>query len=123
MTERGRLEDQLTRIQGDLDKASHAFESSVDTLTELLGSGDTTAINTAKDAMQMWGETVRSRTEEQRALQRRLEHLTSAELTHGAIRAARSASRAARATFWVAVFAMVASTAATIMAALVATAR
>jgi hypothetical protein len=108
MSERARLEVQLEQIQGDLDKASHAFESSVETLTELLGSRDTTRISAEKDALQLWSETLRTRAEEQRAIQRRLEYLTSRDLTRGAIAAARSCSRAAWATFLVALFAMVA---------------
>lgn len=113
----------MEKIQGDLDKASHAFESSVQTLTDLLGTKDVARISAEKDAMQLWSETLRSRTEEQRAIQRRLEHLTTRELTRGAISAARSSSRAAWATFWVALFAMIASTTATIMAAVIASAR
>ncbi len=123
MTERARLEDRLEWTQGELDKASHAFESSVQTLTDLLGSKDTTRISAEKDALQLWSETLRTRTEEQRAIQRRLEFLTSRDLTRGAIAAARSSSRAAWATFWVALFAMVASTTATIMAAVVSNTR
>jgi hypothetical protein len=91
----------------------------VETLTDLLGSKDATRIGAEKDALQLWSETMRTRTEEQRAIQRRLEYLTSRDLTRGAIAAARSSSRAAWATFWVALFAMVASTTATIMAAVV----
>ena len=123
MTERTRLEDRLEQIQGDLDKASHAFESSVETLTDLLGSKDATRISAEKDALQLWSETLRSRAEEQRAVQRRLEYLTTRDLARSAITAARASSRAAWATFWVALFAMVASTTATIMAALVSNAR
>jgi hypothetical protein len=103
MTERANLEDQLNQIQGDLDKASHAFESSVETLTELLGTRDTERINAAKDAMQMWSEKVRILTEERRGTQRALE--------------------AAWATFWVALFAMIASTTSTIMAAVIVSAQ
>jgi hypothetical protein len=123
MTERANLEDQLNQIQGDLDKASHAFESSVETLTELLGTRDTERINAAKDAMQMWSEKVRILTEERRGTQRALEHLNTRELTRGAIGAARASSRAAWATFWVALFAMIASTTSTIMAAVIVSAQ
>jgi len=122
MTERARLEEQLHRVQGDLDKASQAFESCVQTLQGLLGSRDTVRISTEKDAMQLWSETIRVRTEEQRAIQQRLEYLTATELARGATVAARSTSRAAWSTFWVALFAMVASTAAAVMAAVIASA-
>jgi len=122
MTERARLEDQLHKIQGDLDKASQAFESCVQNLQGLLGSRDTGRIAAEKDEMQLWGETIRVRTEEHRAIQQRLEYLTATELTRGATVAARSTSRAAWATFWVALFAMVCSTTAAVMAAVVASA-
>ncbi|MGH3367044.1 MAG: hypothetical protein ACRDOY_07565 [Nocardioidaceae bacterium] len=120
MTERARLEDRQRTVHADLQKASRGLESSLETLTEFLGTGDAARITAAKDAMQTCGETVRSLTEEQTALQRRLEHLTTKELTRGAINAARSSARTAWATFWVAMFAMIASTTATIMAAVVA---
>jgi hypothetical protein len=123
MTERARLEERLEQIQGDLDKASHAFESAVGTLTDLLGSKDAARISEEKDALQLWSETLRSRAEEQRTVQRRLEYLTTRDLARSATTAARSASRAAWATFWVALFAMIASTTATIMAAIVSNAR
>lgn len=118
MTERARLEDRLAKIQTDLDKASHSFESSVETLAELLGTKDAARIGAAKDAMHMWSETVRSLSEEQRATEQRLDRLITTELSQGALSAVRSSSRAAWATFWVALFAMTASTTATIMAAL-----
>ncbi|MPZ60231.1 MAG: hypothetical protein GEU93_02810 [Propionibacteriales bacterium] len=121
MTERAKLEEQLKKTQDDLAKASHAFQSSVETLAELLGTKDAVRINAAKEAMHTWNETVRNLTEEQHATQRRLEHLNIRELSQHAIRAARSASRAAWATFWVVLFAMLASTTATIMAAVIAT--
>ncbi|MPZ63761.1 MAG: hypothetical protein GEU93_21310 [Propionibacteriales bacterium] len=121
MTERARLEEQLKKTEGDLDRAAHAFGSSVETLAELLGTKDVVRINAAKDTMQTWNETVTSLTQEQHAIQRRLEHLNTRELSQHAIRAARSASRAARATFWVALFAMLACTTATIMAAVIVT--
>jgi len=119
MTERARLEEQLQKVQGDLDKASQAFESCVQTLQGLLGSRDTVRISAEKDAMQLWSETIRVRTEEQRAIQQRLEYLTATELARGATVAARSTSRAAWSTFWVALFAMVACTAAAVMAAVI----
>ncbi|MGH3431200.1 MAG: hypothetical protein ACRDQB_00025 [Thermocrispum sp.] len=119
MTERARLEEQFTKTQDDLDKASQAFESSMETLANLLGTKDAASINAAKDAMQIWGEKVRSLTAEQHAIQTRLEHLNIRELTDSALRAARSATRAARATFWVALLAMLASTTATIAAAVI----
>jgi hypothetical protein len=72
--------------------------------------------------MQLWSETIRARTEEQRAIQQRLEYVTATELTRGAAVAARSTARAAWATFWVALFAMVASTTAAVMAAVIASA-
>lgn len=120
MTERTRLEEQLQKVQADLDKASAAFESSVQALQELLGSKDAARINAEKDAMQLWSETIRARTEEQRSLQQRLEYVTATELTRGATVAARSTARAAWATFWVALFAMVATTTAAVMAAVIA---
>jgi len=123
MAERARLEEQLGKIQSDLDKASFSFESAVQTLAELLGTRDVPRINAAKDAMQMWSETVRSLSEEQRAIQSRLEYLTSRELTRGAINAAKSSSRAAWATFWVALLAMITSTTAAVMAAVIASTR
>ena len=122
MTERAKLEEQLQKVQGDLDKASQAFESCVQNLQGLLGSRDAVRISAEQDAMQLWSETIRVRTEEQRAIQLRLEYLTATELTRGATLAARSTSRAAWATFWVALFAMVCSTAAAVMAAVVASA-
>jgi hypothetical protein len=119
MTERARLEEQLRKTQGDLDTASQAFESCVQNLQGLLGSRDTVRISAEKAAMQLWSETIRVRTEEQRAVQHRLEYLTAIELTRGATVAARSTSRAAWATFWVALFAMVTATTAAVMAAVV----
>jgi len=120
MTERARLEEQLKRVQGDLDKASQAFESCVQSLQDLLGSRDAVRITAEKAAMQLWSEAIRVRTEQQRAIQHRLEYLTAIELTRGATAAARSTSRAAWATFWVALFAMVCATTAAVMAAVVA---
>ena len=120
MTERARLEEQLQKVQKELDKASHAFESSVQNLQGLLGSKDPVRIGAEKAAMQLWSEAIRVRTEEQSALQHRLEYLTATELTRGATMAARSTSRAAWATFWVALFAMVCSTTAAVMAAVIA---
>src|SRR5262245_7746333 len=120
MTERARVEEQLRKIQEDLDKASQAFESCVQTMQGLLGSRDTVRISAEKDAMQLWSEAIRVRTEEQRALQQRLDYLTATELTRGATVAARSTSRAAWATFWVALFAMVTSTTAAVMATVIA---
>jgi hypothetical protein len=79
-------------------------------------------ITSEKDAMQLWSEAIRVRTEEQRSIQLRLEYLTAAELTRGATVAARSTSRAAWATFWVALLAMICATTAAVMAAIVASA-
>jgi cell division septum initiation protein DivIVA len=120
MTERARLEEQLQKVQKELDKASQAFESSVQNLQGLLGSKDPVRISAEKAAMQLWSEAIRVRAEEQGALQHRLEYITATELTRGATMAARSTSRAAWAMFWVALFAMVCSTTAAVMAAVIA---
>lgn len=99
-------------VQSDLDNASDSFGSSVETLSSLLGSKDPHRITEAKETMQLWSETVRTLSEQERVLQRRLMHATTRELTLSAAKATRSSSRAAWATFMVAVFAMVAWTAA-----------
>lgn len=123
MPERAALEDDLKRVQSDLDKASHTLEVSVEAFGELLGSRDVSQVNAAKDAMQMAGERLRLLTEEERSLQARLDQLAATELTRAAARAARSASRAAWATFWAAVFTVIAATTVTVMALLVSNAR
>jgi hypothetical protein len=107
MPERGRLEDSLKQVQSDLDEASKSFEASVDALGALVGSKDTARINAAKDAMQLWSDAVRTLSERERALQRRLTHATTIELSRSASKAVRSASRAAWAAFWVTAFAMI----------------
>jgi CHASE3 domain sensor protein len=122
MTERATLEERLKEIHQALEQASPTFESSVQAFSEVLGSRDAPRIDAARDAMQTWSEMVKGLTEEQRALQRRLEYLTTQELTRDAITATRASTRAAWATFWVALFGMVASTTAAIMAAVVASA-
>lgn len=118
MADRAQLEEQLVRVEADLDKASHAFEASVQSLAELLGTKDAVRITAAKDSMHLWSETVRSLSEEQAALQRRLEYLTTSELTRGAVAAVKSSSRATWATFWVAVLAMAVTTTAAVVAAI-----
>jgi predicted secreted protein len=122
MTERPALEERLKEIHDALAEASPTFETSVQAFSEVLGSRDAPRINAARDAMQTWSEMVKGLTEEQRAIQRRLEYLTTQQLTRDAIAATRASSRAAWATFWVALFGMVASTTAAIMAAVLATA-
>ncbi|MGH3812163.1 MAG: hypothetical protein ACRDUV_06865 [Pseudonocardiaceae bacterium] len=123
MTERTRLEERLGKIDADLDQATSSFESAVETLAGLLGSKDTARITAAKDTMHLESETVRILGEEQRVIQHRLAHLITTELNQGAIRAVRSSSRAAWATFWIALIAMTLSTAAVVIAALTSSAR
>ena len=112
MPERDRLEDKLKKVQSDLEKALSSFESSVETLSSLLGSNDATRITAAKESMQLWSDAVRTLSEQERVLQRRLVYQSSRELTRSATRAVKSSSRAAWATFWVTVFAMIAWTSA-----------
>lgn len=109
MPKRVGLEDKLDQIRSELEKASQSFEESVQTLAGLLGSQDTARISAAKDAMHMWSDAIRTLTEEERAIQRRLDYQTSTELSHSALKAVKSASRAAWATFWIAVIAILAS--------------
>lgn len=116
MPERGLLEDKLIQVQSDLDEASKSFETSVDALGALVGSKDTAGISAAKEAMQLWSEAVRTLSERERGLQRRLTHTTTRELSRSASKAVRSASRAAWAAFWVTAFAMIGWTVALFLA-------
>ncbi|MDQ4006489.1 MAG: hypothetical protein M3211_00155 [Actinomycetota bacterium] len=123
MPERAALEEELKRVQSDLDKASHALEVSVEAFGEVLGSRDVSQVNAAKEAMHMASERLRLLAEEERSLRARLDQQASTELSREAARAARSASRAAWATFWAAVFTIIAATTVTVMALLVSNAR
>ena len=116
MPERAGLEEKLERVRSDMDNASQSFEASVETLAGLLGSKDVTRISAAKDALNLWGDALRSLSEEERAIQRRLDYLTSRDLSHSAMKAVKSASRAAWATFWIAIVAILASTTAAVIA-------
>lgn len=118
MPERARLEERLKQVHADLEKASRSFDASVNTVADLLGSKDAKRVSAAKEAMYLWSDAVRTLSEEERALQRRLDYLTSRELTLGAAKAVRSASRAAWAAFWVTVFAMIGWTTATFLTTL-----
>jgi hypothetical protein len=109
MPERAALEERLQKVQADLDEATRSFEASVEMLGTLLGSNDGARITATKDQMHLWSDAMRSLAEEERTINRRLDHLASKELAHSAMKAVRSASRAAWATFWVAVLAIVAS--------------
>ena len=123
MRERARLEEKLEQVQADLEEASRSFSASVDSVADALGSRDTSRVTAAKETMQLSGETLGRLGEEERTLQRRLDHLATAELSRAATKAAKSASRAAWASFWVALFAMIAWTAAMFMSTVVYTAR
>lgn len=112
MPERVRLEDKLKKVQSDLEEASSSFEASVETLSSLLGSKDASRIMAAKESMQLWSDAVRTLSEQERVLQRRLVYLSTTDLTRSANKALKSSSRAAWATFFVTVFAMIAWTAA-----------
>lgn len=114
-----RLEDELTRVQQDLEKASKSFDAAVESLASLLGSKDVERITAAKESMQLWSDAVRTLSEKERVLQRRLAYQTTRDLSRTATKAVRSASRAAWAAFWVTVFAMLAWSAATYMPTLV----
>lgn len=118
MPERATLEDRLEKIQADLKKAQRSFETSVESLAEILGSEDRARISAAKDSMHLWNDALRNLTEEERSIQRRLDYLTSKELSHSAMKAVKSSSRAAWATFWIALLAIIASTTAAVVAAL-----
>jgi hypothetical protein len=114
-----RLEDELTRVQTDLEKASKSFDSAVESLAGLLGSKDVARITAAKESMQLWSDAVRTLSEKERVIQRRLAYQTTRDLSRSATKAVRSASRAAWAAFWVTVLAMVAWSAATYMPTIV----
>lgn len=116
--ERASVEDRLSQVRSDLDQAASSFDSSVTELSGLLGTTDTARFTATKDAMHLWSDAVRTLTEEERALQRRLDHLTSRELTHSALKAVRASSRAAWAAFWAGLVAMFVSTAAVVLVAL-----
>lgn len=106
-------------VQADLDKASGSFRSSVEQLSSLLGTADANRILAAREEMQLWSEAVRTLSEQERVLQRRLTHVMTRELSLSAAKVTRSSSRAAWASFLVTLFALIAWTATVFVATVV----
>lgn len=121
MNERDRLERELAAIQSRLDDDQERMDVSVAKMIEAMRNDDENAVMVDAEFRKIIRDGMQTNHETATRLHRRLEALTIEELTRQSIATNAATAKATWAMFWVALFAMFASTTATLVAAYIAT--
>lgn len=120
MDERERLEAELTAVQEQLERDTDRLEKSLERMIEHVRVSDHDGVKSEFEFRSIVTRSVDAARTEETRLHRRLEALTVEQLTRDGISVAAATTKATWAMFWVALFAMVASTTATLVAAYIA---